>query len=197
MDLNKKFYVLIASLIMVSVLLAEETSNSNPNLLFEGGNEAILATRNNFYIDYSDEVTGGCLPKPARLKDKLELSLRRNHLEMSVKKDILGSTLKLSALGFKAGPNYCAVTLTLTLESWVGVKVPYAENNPDGDMTIVPMQFTIGQYLLTGKKGSMQRRLEKVAYELGDSLYLKIARSRDVIFEKFPAIASEYKEKKK
>ena len=169
------------------------TQAQQPNLLFEGGNSAILATRHNFFIKYDDEVTGGCLPRPSRLRDKLELEMRRNGLLMSEKKSTLNDTLTLSALGFKVGRGYCAVTLTLTLESWVGVRVPYAQGNPSGELTLVPMQFIVGQYLLTGTRRSMQKRLEKVAAELGDTLYLQISRSRDKIFRKFPTIRNNYR----
>jgi hypothetical protein len=164
------------------------------NLLLEGGDAAILATRHRFYITYTDEVTGGCLPKPSRLRDKLELSMRRNRLEILPEKSGgVEDSLHLNALGFRAGPGYCAVSLTLTLKSWIPVKVPYSQGNPSGEMTMIPWSFIVGQYLLTGRKRDMQRRLEKVAQELGDSLYLQISRSRDKIFRDFPVIESNFK----
>ncbi len=173
-----------------------EESASAPqghNLLLEGGNAALLATRSRFYITYKDKVSGGCLPKPSRLRDKLELAMRRNHLQITAKKGGLADSLELSALGFKAGRGYCAVSLTLTMESWVPMKVPYAQGNPDGEMTLVPYQFVVGQYLLTGKRSGMQKRLEKVATELGDQLYLQISRSRDEIFRNFPMIERNFR----
>ena len=184
---------LMVSLSVVSAAPGEAQKKEEPSLLLEGGNAAILATRERFYISYSDEVTGGCLPKPSRLRDKLELSMRRNHLGIVTEKQGLHDTLHLSALGFKAGRGYCAVSLTLTLESWLPVMVPYAKGRSGGDITMVPWQFIVGQYLLTGRRGSMQRRLEKVAMELGDKLYLQIARSRDEIFSKFPYIERNFK----
>jgi hypothetical protein len=61
-------------------------------------------------------------------------------------------------------------------------------------MTYVPYIYTMGHYLLTGKRRSMQRRLEKVAAELGDQTYLNIARARDRLFPQFPTIEKNYKE---
>jgi len=163
------------------------------NLLLEGGDAALMATRHRFHITYKDKVTGGCLPRPSRLRDQLELAMRRNHLKIVQKKEALDDELKLSALGFKVGSGYCAVSLTLTMESWVPMKVPYAQGNPSGELTLVPYKFQVGEYLLTGPRRSMQRRLEKVAKELGDQLYLQIARAKDEIFEKFPIIEHNYK----
>ena len=193
----KKSLGIVLGLTATMVLFAGmgETSKAEQghSLLLEGGNAAILATRHRFHITYTDEVTGGCLPKPGRLRDKLELEMRRNGLEIVEGQKGLEDSLTLSALGFRAGPGYCAVSLTLTLESWIAAKVPYSQGNPSGELTMLPWSFIVGQYLLTGRKRSMQRRLEKVAQELGDSLYLQIARSRDKIFRDFPVIEANYK----
>ena len=195
----KKYLSIITGVLIASstMLIAENpTQSSVPkehNLLLEGGLGAILATRHNFKIQYDDEVSGGCLPRPSKLRDKLELSLRRNHLGiLPNKKGGLDDTLTLAALGFKAGRGYCAVSLTLTLTTWVAVNVPYAKGNPGGTMTLTPMEVQIGHYLLTGRRSGMQRRLEKVALELGDKLYLNIARSKDDIFRKFPTIRNNF-----
>jgi|GEM_PF-1589717 len=178
-----------------SSLFSEETAapvQEAPNLLFDGGTDALLATKNSFRIIYSDEVTGGCLPKPKRLRDKMELQLRRNGIGVDPDGGEFDDTIVLSALGFRAGPNYCAVSLTVKLKTWVAVKVPYSKDVPSGQMTFVPYVYQVGHYLLTGKRGSMQRRLEKVAAELGDQTYLNIARSRDRLFKKFPSIEKNY-----
>jgi len=177
-----------------TVFAEEGKTESKPNLLFDGGTDAILATKNNFRIIYTDEVTGGCLPKPKRLKDKMELQLRHNGIGFNPKGSEFDDTIVLSALGFRAGPNYCAVSLTVKLKTWVKVQVPYSKDVPSGQMTYIPYIYTMGHYLLTGKRGSMQRRLEKVAAELGDQTYLNIARARDRLFPQFPSIEKNYKE---
>jgi hypothetical protein len=177
-----------------SASVADEVKKSDANLLFEGGTDAILATKNNFRIIYTDEVTGGCLPKPQRLRDKMELQLRRNGIGFNPDGSEFDDTIILSALGFRAGSNYCAVSLTVKMKTWVAVRVPYSKDVPSGEMTYIPYVHTMGHYLLTGRRGSMQKRLEKVASELGDQTYLSIARARDRLFPQFPSIEKNYKE---
>jgi len=186
--------IMVLLLSGTTVSMGDEAKKNEPSLLFDGGTDAILATKNNFRIIYTDEVTGGCLPKPKRLKDKMELQLRRNGIGFNPDGSEFDDTIVLSALGFRAGPNYCAVSLTVKLKTWVAVKVPYSKDVPSGQMTYVPYIYTMGHYLLTGKRGSMQRRLEKVAAELGDQTYLNIARARDRLFPQFPTIEKNYKE---
>jgi hypothetical protein len=118
--------------------------------------------------------------------------LRRNGFGVKQEGDDFDDTIILSALGFRAGPNYCAVSLTVKLKTWISVKVPYSKKNPSGDMTLMPHSYLVGHYLLTGRRGSMQKRLEKVAAELGDKTYLSLARSRDQIFPKFSEIKKAY-----
>ena len=101
------FTVLVTGALFVTLQAAEKETIKNStakpvkNLMLEGGNGAILATRHRFYITYSDKVSGGCLPKPARLQDKLELAMRRNNLEISSKKEPAGDKLHLVRLASK------------------------------------------------------------------------------------------------
>lgn len=190
--------ILMMTAVFGDALMAEApavpTRKNAHNFFLEGGWAAILATRHRFKIVYDDEVTGGCLPRPSRLRDKLELSLRRNNFEI-VPSDEKGiyDELRLSALGFKAGTGFCAVSLVLSLGTWAPVTVPYAKGNPTGDITMVPLRYEVGHYLVTWRKRGMQRKLEKTAVDLGDKLFLQVARSRDRIFRDFPVIEQNYK----
>lgn len=53
--------------------------------------------------------------------------------------------------------------------------------------------FNVGGNLISGPKRSMQRRLETVATEHGDGLYLRVERASDYMKENFPDIYERWK----
>lgn len=159
-----------------------------PKLLWEGGMPSLIANKRKFLIEYSDQVSGGCLPQPSRLKDQLEISLRQNDFEIVKEDGFLPSKIVITAVGFDTGGGYCAVYLTADLIFWNVVNVPFSKDEPTGNETFAPITYEIAAGIMTGSKTSMQGRLEKWSREAGDNLFLKISRARDHLKEKFPSV---------
>jgi len=176
---------------LMLALTHQAAAEESPQLLWEGGMPSLIANEHKFLIEYSDQVSGGCLPQPGRLKDQLEISLRQNNFEIIKEDGFLTSKVIITAVGFDTGGGYCAVYLTADLVFWNVVKVPFSEDEPSGKATFAPITYEISAGILTGSKNSMQGRLEKWSREAGDALFLKISRARDHLKEKFPSILQE------
>lgn len=71
-------------------------------------------------------------------------------------------------------------------------KVPYAQDVPNGNETIVHYVHDIASSLLTGSKKDMMERLQNKVSGNADTLFLDISRARDKIFTKFPEIKTKY-----
>ncbi len=150
-----------------------------PSLLIEGGVKSLLVSMDVFAIKVSDQVTGGCLPNPRKLKDKMEISLRRNGFGIVKKPGLFTNNILIAALGYKIGESSCAVYLSAELIFQILATVPFAGNVPKVNETFVPFVYKIGGVILTGGRHSMQSRLEEQVTEFADKLYLDISRAKD------------------
>jgi hypothetical protein len=190
MTFMRKWIVQFLLLLTTNLSIAE---NKEPSLFWEG-EKAIIATMRPFFITVDDQVSGGCLPRPNALKDKVEISLRRNGLKVVREPKVMGiedldsTSISIEALGFKSG-GVCAVFLRVATTKMISAIVPYS-SKMDRNNTLINFEYVISEKLLTG--GNMQARLEKAASEAGDDLFLDIFRARDEIFSKFPLIKSAF-----
>lgn len=173
--------------VSMSPLRAGETS-----LLIFGGEAVHLATKDKFHVVYNDLVTGGCLPRPARLKEKLETTLSQQGFEITAEKRESGNQITINALGYRYGSSTCLVHISAELEYFAATTVPYANTVAEGNSTFAPILHKIGSTFLTGSKPTMQGRLEKEASDLGAALALDISKARDVTTKHFPQIIEEY-----
>ncbi len=183
---------LLLAILFVSFSSAGYTGDNN--LYFEGGMESLLALKKDFFIGYEDQVSDGCLPQPYRLKDAIEISLRKNGFNILEKEKILSDQIRIVALGFSiSNTDVCAVNISAKLVMYSPVLVPYAIEVSSGNKTFVPIVYEFGNVILTGRKNTMQSRIEKAVKGFGDDLYLKISRSKDMVSNKFPEIIEYYK----
>ena len=155
------------------------------SLFFYGGIPSLLATKNSFYIRVNDEVTGGCLPNPETLKDKMEVSLRRNNFGIDKEGGVFGAEIVINALGYKAAYS-CVVHVSINLVFYAPIKVPFTGDMKGGGTTLVPYVYAVHQHLLSGS--DMQNRVEKSVSTGADTLFLNISRARDETFTEFPEI---------
>ena len=185
-------FVLLVVVTFPSWVLAED----EPSLLLEGSLGSLIALRDNFTIEYSDQVSDGCLPQPSKMKDKMELVLRQNGFSISTEESWLPNRITITALGFATNSSSCAVHLSADLVFWGSVVVPFAQTVPNGPNTLAPITYPLGSYIFTGGKSSMQERVEKQVKEFGENLYLSISRAKDDVKKKFPQIL-EYQAQQK
>lgn len=183
---------LIALVLTFFALSGFVEAEESPSLLFSGGIQSLIWNRDNFYIDYSDQVTDGCLPQPARMKDSMELVLRQNGFSISSEDSPFTNTIFITALGYSLGSGSCVVTLKAKLLFVAGVSVPYSQSLEEESLTFITIPYNFGDVILSGNKSSMQRRVESSIKEFGETIYLDISRARDAVSEKFPAIIQYY-----
>ncbi len=190
--MNKKIYLFVMIIVFSKMLFAiEDKIEDKSDFFWKGGMKSLIATKNTFSITISDQVTGGCLPRPSELKNKMEISLRRNGFKIVDYEKNPMNNIYITAIGYKITDSSCAVHLSTELSMATAVNVPYAEKN--NELTVTYVNYSLGSNILTGDRYSMQKRLEKIVSESADSLYLNVSRAKDYIFEKFPAIEVNYK----
>ncbi|MDF0535942.1 hypothetical protein PY479_16865 [Shewanella sp. A32] len=170
-------------------------AEDEPSLLMEGGLASLIAFRDSFTIEYSDQVSDGCLPQPSRMKDKMELAIRQNGFSISTE-SILANKIKVTAMGFSTNASSCVISLQAELEFWANVVVPFSQTVPTGSNTLAPITYDFGTVILTGNKNGMQERVENQVKEFGDDLYLRISRAKDYISKKFPQIPQYHEQQK-
>lgn len=181
----------IIALAILAIIQCGPACAKSPNLFVDGGENALLATKGSFSIAVSDQASDGCLPRPNALKDKMEISLRKNGFEIQ-SEALFKNEISITVLGYETSSKTCAISLAALLEFPIVASVPHAREVAGGDTTILYYQFPIGNALLTGPKTDMQERAEKMIAEYGDRLFLRISRARDEIFKKFPAIRASF-----
>lgn len=174
-------------------------ADSNASLFFEGGKKLLLATQNDFTIQVDDQVTGGCLPYPSRLKDAMEISLRRNGLAISSNPMLSNATVYIRAFGrpiqAQAGNLLgCAVHLDTEILMTTNAIVRYAPDSeePLSNQTLIPVIYPVAAGLYAGPKDSMQSTLQQEIKNYGDSLFLEISRAQEEMTDKFPTIMKRY-----
>jgi len=183
-SMKKYFYFLVLVLVLPNPASAEDSAS----LLFDGGMGSLIALRDNFFIEYSDQVSDGCLTQPSKMKDKMELALRQNGFSIAAEKSFFPNVINITALGFGTNNYSCAVHVEAKLIFYANVAVPYAQEMEGGRTTFAPVTYTFGSTMITGGKNGMQGRIEETVKEFGDNLYLQISRSKDELADKFPAI---------
>ena len=160
----------------------------DPSLFIEGSLGSLIALRDNFFIEYSDQVSDDCLAQPSKMKDKMEIVLRQNGFSIAAEEPFLLNNIIITALGFATNSSLCVVHLSADLVFGSSVVVPYAQTVPGGPNTLAPVTYPVGSILLTGSKSSMQERVEAQVKEFAESLYLSISRAKDDVKKKFPQI---------
>lgn len=183
------------SILMLS-LYTLPVAASETSLLIFGGATVHLATKDKFHVAYSDQVTGGCLPRPARLKDKLEATLSKHGFGIAEDKRAAGNLITINALGYRYSGNTCLVHISAELEYFAATTVPYAGTVSEGNTTFAPLSHKIGATFLTGHKSSMQGRLEKLASNFGEDLFVDISNAKGLIQKHFPQIIEAYERDK-
>lgn len=189
----RKYIFALVVLILAPTWAAAENEAS---LLLEGSLGSLIAHRDNFFIEYSDQVSDGCLPQPSKMKDKMELVLRQNGFSIAAEESFIANKISITALGFATNSSSCAVHINANLVFWGSVVVPYAQTVPDGPNTLAPITFSMGSYILAGSKSSMQERIEAQIKEFAEGFYLSISRAKDDVKKKFPQIL-EYQTQQK
>ena len=177
-------------IIIAALVYPHVTSAKDPSLMFDGGIDSIIAYKDNFYIDVSDQVTDGCLPRPSRLLDKMETSLRKSGFSISRVESPFVPTVQITALGYSIDDDFCAVHLKVTLHFLNPTSVPRSRGTSYGRLTLAELNTNIGSSLFTYSKRQMQSRLESRIEELADDLYLMISRAKDALETDFPEFKS-------
>jgi len=187
--MNGKIIIAILLLAIGRASFAQESSS----FWIDGGVDALLATRDSFAITVYDEVKDGCLPNPGRLKEKMEISLRKYGFDIQKEPKLNVNTIAIRALGGRPRNNeLCVVHISTTLIINSVVNVPFADKLPTGNNTLVPLLYPIRNALITINRTSMQSHLAKKVVEFSHNLYLDVSRAKDDIFLKFPSIRDEY-----
>jgi len=184
--------ILLAILLGGTAMLYAET---NASMLYDGDVSALLVDKDTFYVKVVDEVTGGCLPKPQQMKDAMEASLRNNGLKVVDKESFFTPEVHISTLGFRIN-GMCVVDFTVNILFPIVAEVPNAKNVPSGNRTLIMYNYDIGRHLFNYPKRRMQKTLNKYVKQYGDKIYMRIAKSKDKIYAKFPSMEEEIKKKR-
>lgn len=185
-------YIFLAIFVFQSL----QADDTNATLLFDGGINALLVDKKAFTVTVSDEVTGGCLPKIEKIKETMELSLKKNGFEIVADPSALTPEIRIIALGFMNNGS-CSVTLLTHLNFYIAVKVPAAANLPRGNETILNYSHPIEMQIVNSPRSRMQAMLVEATKENANKVYMAISRAKDIIFEKFPQIREEIKNSSK
>lgn len=186
--------LLLATLTMATIGINSQ-AETNATLLFEGGTNALFVDKKSFYVTVNDEVTGGCLPKPSQLKQKMELALKNNGFKIIEKQNYMTPEIYITALGFRKN-SMCSVNLQVEMWFPIVVNVPHSSKVSGGHETYINYSYNIGNHILHYKPSQIQSKLNKTVKKHGDTIYLKISKAKDDIFAKFPSIEEEIKKGK-
>ncbi len=185
-----KYFLSVLVLLGMTGLSAEE---ANVNFLYDGAFNALLVDKNTFYVSVTDEVTGGCLPKPAQLKTAMEKALKNNGFQIAKdRKNPFIPEVNISTLGFRIN-GMCAVEMNVNMYFPVQVVVPKASEVPTGNKTYVTYTYGVGAYIANYRRSQMQKQLNKISRKFSDRIYMHIAKAKDDIFPKFPSIERKVK----
>ena len=185
---------IVLSFIMMS-LYTSLYAESESKFLFGGGVNALLVDKKTFSVSVVDEVTGGCLPKPKKLQESVEKSLKKHGFKIVDNNDnpFIPEVI-ISTLGFRIN-GMCAVQMSMDIYFPVQVVVPVAVNVQGGNKTYVRYCYDVGAYIANYRRKDMQGKLQKIASKFTDRIYMRIAKSKDDMFTKFPTIREEMEKK--
>jgi hypothetical protein len=173
------------------MLQAEPTKIS---MFYDGDVDVLLVDKDTFYVKVVDEVTGGCLPKPAQLKKAMEASLKNNGFKIVDKGGYYIPEVYISTLGFKINGR-CVVDFTVNLRFPIVAEVQNAKNVPSGNRTLIRYNYIVGRQIFNYPRHRMQKTLNKYVKQYGDKVYMSIAKAKVKVFVKFPSIEEELKKK--
>ncbi len=162
-------------------------------MLLEGGNQVLLFDVRSVNLEVSDQVKGGCMPRPGSVNASAEAALRRNKFSIADSETFsLAPTVKITVLGYAYNDYICVVMFSLAIEKYIGAMVPHTSELEDSlKTTIAPVQYQIYSTVLTGPKPSMQDRIEREAEKAVNDLFITIDRSRDYVKVKWPRLWHE------
>lgn len=177
----------IAGLILLAVPLQGFPADEAPASVWQIGEDGNLWMISKVKIEVDDQVSGGCLPQPGRLADKAEVILRQNGFSIESPGKI-SPVLQIRAVGYEANPGACAVWIKGNLMVYLVAKVPFTDHRGKDTNALVRHHVSVGGTLLTGRKEDMQDRLEALAKDFAEEVYLVVNRARDTIETKYPDI---------
>lgn len=187
--------------VLLSILLLGFTVNlnaeTNATFLYDGGENALLVDKKIFYVSVTDEVTGGCLPKPAKLKATMEKALKKHGFEISKdRKNPFIPEINIATLGFRIN-GMCAVEMSVDMYFPIQALIPMAANVPGGNKTYVTYTYDVGRYIGNYRRKQMQKKLQKISEKFADRIYMRISKAKDDIYLKFPSVEEEVKKNSK
>ena len=185
-----KYFLSVLVLLGMTGVSAEDTQ---VNFLYDGSANALLVDKNTFFVSVTDEVTGGCLPKPAQLKETMEKALKNHGFKIAKdRENPFTPEVNISTLGFRVN-GMCAVEMNVNMYFPVQVVVPKASDVPTGNKTYATYTYSIGAYIANYRRSQMQKQLNKISRKFSDRIYMYISKAKDDIFPKFPSIERKVK----
>lgn len=148
---------------------------------------SLLWFRDSFGIAVTDGVKNGCLPRPAKIKEKIEIGLRRNNFSI-VESSSTSTDIHFEALGGEISDNFCVVMTNVKLIFGVLANIPFA----NGEETVITHSITLSSGYHYNYKSNMQSELEKIASDAVDQLFLNIKRSEDKIKKNHPELIEKH-----
>lgn len=127
------------------------------------------------YLKFSDQVSDGCLPDPAAIKDAWEVELRRLGFKVVPSNELRSYGFTVTALGMASGDYTCSVFV----ESKVSSPVMYIVLPLDDKSYWIEIPLWESEMILSGPKKSMQNRIRDVARDHVNSFFLEISQAKD------------------
>ena len=150
------------------------------------------------YVNLNDTVKGGCLPNPDAIKNAIELKFLENGIKVLEKdKAIFQPILSVNLLGFavtnKSGVlTGCAVYILMKLSSIGAVSVPFSTKDGKSAKDISYIEVWESSYLLVGPKEDMQSRIKSQVEDYADAVILKILKTQQEVFAKYPHMKKNF-----
>lgn len=177
----------IKSLILVGVLLlclqrldaGEQADESR--LVLEGINAWLAVYPKSVILEVTDDVDGGCMPRPANTKAAWEAELRRLGFQVTEREpiDFITPDLTVNTLGYATSSGSCIVYVESILSFYIVGEI--RENR-----IFTPVQHRIAGNLLSGAKYDMQSRIEDLSKDHARTLYLRMEKTRERFLTEYP-----------
>lgn len=139
----------------------------------EATTEILRSVEDVLLLSFDDRVTDGCLPRPKKVTDAIELSIRSAQIPVTTAwKNRKTIVIKAGAVGLMAHSNAgqqlgCVVTLIF-----------HAEALSDHETELWGYLLKFDYNVLVGDKASMPDRLSGLAREYADELMLEVLRAK-------------------
>ena len=125
------------------------------------------------YLSIGDQVSDGCLPNPAAIKDAWEVELRRLGFQMGSVTDS-SYDFQITVFGFAINDYDCVVSVESLVHS-PGSSVTL----PSGNSVRGTILLWTKLDMLTGPKTSMQNRIRDKARDHVNAFFLKVSQAKD------------------